>query len=330
MTPMLAGWSRLVRWTLLLVIGFFALARPAEVRKAWAGGDDDDDDAASAGDDDDGGGGDDDDDAGGDDDATQPPVTAGGLYTKATYPISELQRPLTITGGMTEVRAGVNIDVSNANAFKQYGLAFDARHGFSDNLEGLVHVASDLNQFAAFDINAAVEGSISYDLVDFRIGFDVPVKKTTTVDPTTHESTSSTKAHFGIPFGFPFRYAPKPQVGIVALESFMTIDFDGSAPDFTPAVAIAVQPIPALALKLHANVNVANFDFSKDNLVIPVSVNVQYSPTNLLDFGGEFQFPNLKPATTMGVDPNDPTKMIDTTPKFYDNRHLLLYLQLRM
>jgi hypothetical protein len=309
---MLADWSRLLRWTLCIVFGFFALARPMYGKVAWAGGDDDDDDSSASsggGDDDDGGGGagGDDDDSTGDDDADQPAVTAGGLYTKQTYPLSELQRPLTITGGMTELRAGINIDASNTGAFSHYGVGLNGRYGFADNAEGLVAIGSDLNDFGwqnGFTFEADFEGSISYDLVDFRGGLEV-----------THKGGT----HVGIPFGFPFRYAPKPQVGIVALEHLMTIDFD-SKPDFTPEVAIVVQPIPPLAIKLHAGVDVVDFNFSKTNLIIPVSADIQYSPSNLLDFGGEFSFPNLKP----------PPDMSGNTPKFYDSRALLLYLQLRV
>ena len=32
-------------------------------------------------------------------DKDQPPVTAGGLYTKQTFPISQIERPLTLIKG---------------------------------------------------------------------------------------------------------------------------------------------------------------------------------------------------------------------------------------
>jgi hypothetical protein len=75
-----------------------------------------------------------------------------------------------------------------------------------------------------------------------------------------------------------------------------------------------------LAIKLHAKLIVPDFNFKAENFIIPVSANIQFSPKNLIDIGGEFTFPNLKP-------PADPTTM--EAPPFYDDRFLLLYGQFR-
>lgn len=245
----------------------------------------------------------------------QPPVTAGGLFTKETYPQAEIERPLTITKGMTELRAGIDVDVSAKTAFENWGVGVDARYGFEDNVEGQLHFRSDVNNFDSLDFSAAVEASIVYDLVDFRLGVAVPVTKTT--DMATGESTTDTNFDFEV--GFPFRYAPKPQVAIIALDTFMTINTD-SKPDLTPSVGIIVQPVPMLAIKLHGKIVIVDFDTEAENFRIPVSANIQFSPKNLIDIGGEFTFPNLKPA-------EDPVTM--ETPNFYDQRMLLLYGQLR-
>jgi len=253
------------------------------------------------------------------DDEEQPPVTAGGLFTKETYPSSEIERPLTITKGMVEVRAGIDVDVSAETAFEKWGLGFNGRYGIEDNVEVQADLRSDLNQFSSFRFGAALEAAIVYDLVDFRLGIAIPYLK----DPVTDEGTTG----FDFEVGFPFRYAPKPQVAIIALDTFMTINTSGEGdakkPDLTPSVGIIVQPVPVLAIKLHGKVIIKDFNTEADNFQIPVSANIQFSPKNLIDIGGEFTFPNLKPADP---DADGPLE----APNFYDSRMLLLYLQIRI
>jgi hypothetical protein len=259
-------------------------------------------------------------------DEGQPPVTAGGMFTKETYPVAELQRPLTITKGMAEVRAGIDVDVSAAGAFEKFGLGFNGRYGIEDNVEIQADLRTDLNKFSSFRAGAALEASIVYDLVDFRLGVVVPVSKVTIVDdPMTPavEMGTENKTAFDFELGFPFRYAVKPEGGIVALDTFMTINTEGK-PDLTPSIGIIVQPVPALAVKLHGKVIVIDFNTDADNFQIPVSANIQFSPKNLVDIGGEFTFPNLKPPETQDLN-------ADGEPdKFYEQRMLLLYIQLRI
>ena len=301
----------MMRLGLVLALGLFAMVRPlhGHISVAWADDDDDDDDSAGDDDDDDDGGDDDDEE----EDEDQPPVTAGGLYTKATYPQAELERPLTITGGMTELRLGLDMDMSAATAFETWGVGLDARYGVADNVEVQGDFRTQLNNFDraangrdVLTVKAAIEAGIVYDLVDFRGGIII------------HKDTAKTR--FGFEVGFPFRYAPKPQVALIALDTFMTFDTD-SKPDLTPSVGAIVQPVPMLALILHGQIIIADFNTDAGNFRIPVSLNVQFSPNNTFDMGLEFTFPNLKP-------PEDPTTMM--APKFYDDRFLLLYGQLRL
>src|SRR3982751_6071622 len=64
----------------------------------------------------------------------QPPVTAGGLFTIQTYPLTELQRPLTLTKGITQLRLDLGTDVSALTAFEEYVVALHGRYGLEDNL----------------------------------------------------------------------------------------------------------------------------------------------------------------------------------------------------
>lgn len=309
---MLADLSKSLRLSLALVLGTAAAAYPLlEAAPAWA--DDDDED----GEDDD-----DDDEKSGDDeseeeeeeeeeDPDQPPVTSGGLFTLKTYPQGEIQRPLTMTKGITELKAGVGFDISNKTAFETFGLSLDGRYGYQDNVE-LQAGFKGINNFKDISAYAAFEGSIVYDLVDFRTGFQLTSVETPAVAPAT-ETTRTTE--FGIPIGFPFRYAPKEQVAVVALETAFEIQFD-SKPDATPNIGIVVQPAPIVAILVKASLRVADFDFSDTSKVaIPGTIAVQLSPTNKIDAGLEFTFNNLKPP--------EPAK-------FYDSRFLLFFGQIRL
>jgi hypothetical protein len=297
---MIADWSRIVR--LGMVVCLASIAVNSQV--AWAQDDDEEEDGGDE--DEDGGDGEEE-----EEDEDQPPVTAGGLFSKENYPITELERPLTITKGMTELRAGLDIDMSSAGAFENFGIGLNGRYGVEDNVEVQADLRSDLNNFQELRFTAAIEASFVYDLLDWRLGAVIPYVK------DAPDGTSK----FDIEVGFPFRYAPKPQVGVIALDTFMTVNTKGK-PDFTPSVGIVVQPVAPLAIKLKAQLLVPDFDFDADKFIVPASLDVQFSLSNLIDIGGEFSFPNLKakddPATT------------DKEEKFYDNRFLLLYGQLRI
>jgi len=309
---MLADLRRL-RLILALVLGSAALYPVFHAAPAWADDDDDDgDDDEAKGDDDDGGGGDDEDEGEEEADEDQPPVTAGGLFTKKTYPQGEIQRPLTMTQGIHEVRAGLGFDISNETAFETFGLLLDWRYGYQDNVEFQAGF-SGINNFKTINAYAAFEGSIIYDLVDFRTGLQLDV---------VEDEDGNSATTFGIPIGFPFRYAPKPQVAVVALETAFQIQFD-SKPDATPNIGIVVQPAPILAILLKAGLVIADFDFSSTNVAIPVSAAIQLSPNNKIDAGMEFRFPNLKPADPDGDGPLE-------APNFYDSRFLLFFGQIRL
>src|SRR4051812_22402374 len=56
-------------------------------------------------------------------DKDQPDVTAGGLFTMATYPLREIERPLTMTQGITQGRVSLGTDLSAKGAFSTGGLS---------------------------------------------------------------------------------------------------------------------------------------------------------------------------------------------------------------
>jgi len=137
------------------------------------GGDDDDggDDDGGGGDKPDKGGGDDDDDDQGDG-SNQPPVTSGGLYTLQTYPLSEIERPLTITKGITQLRLGIGTDISAKGAFGSVGVNLEGEYGVYDNFM-LIGGLTDSYNFKQYNAYFGFEGAIVYDLLDFRMDLNI-------------------------------------------------------------------------------------------------------------------------------------------------------------
>jgi len=344
---MLANTSRLLRLSLLAAMASAAIAAPVHTSTAWAQDDDDDDDGDDGGDEDGGDGGDDDGGDGDDEeeeeeevDKDQPPLWAGGLFTKKTYPQAELARPLTITKGMSEVKAGLGVDMSSEFAFESVGALVEGRYGLEDNAELQLGLKGIYN-FSQLDIFAGFEGSIVYDLVDFRVagrftrceprdqeaGKPPPPPQCEDVDADKAGRQKPTPMH--VDLGFPFRYAPKPQVAIVALETLMTIDFN-SKPDLNPSLGLIVQPVPLVAVMLDAQLQIRNFETDAENFTVPATLTIQLSPTNLIDLGLEFTLQNLKAKEKeVPVVENGMTVMKKVGGPF-DDRFLTLYGQLRL
>lgn len=236
----LGGSQRVLSRLLLLALGVVTVVTP---RVAWAE-DEEDGDAEDGGAD----GGDADPEDPGDepeDPKEQPAITSGGLFTMRTYPINELQRPLTLTQKITQLRLGIGTDLSAKTAFEFFGVSLDARYGYKDNFTILGGFSGDYN-FKGFNISAGFEGSLAYDLFDIRLQAriyraaivsdlddgappfvgepDESANEGTTGVPTNFAAGAGTQ--FSVDLGFPFRYAATPQIAIIALETLMSIDFN--------------------------------------------------------------------------------------------------------
>ena len=151
---------------------------------------------------------------------------------------------------------------------------------------------------------------------------------------------------FSIDLGFPFRYAIKPEIAIVALQTLMSIDFNavsdrsrhrhdgdgswrrgmpvtkfdntpanGAKPDLNPSVGIATNPIAA-AVGRRSSRSCA-FPISTRRPArsrCPVTGRIEFSPNQKFDIGLEFTLLNVKPPE--GQSP-------------IDNRFLALFVQSR-
>ncbi|HET7500689.1 MAG TPA: hypothetical protein VFK02_06780 [Kofleriaceae bacterium] len=355
---------------LALSVGYAAWQGHSHSAYAAKGGDDDEE-GDDGGDDEGAKGGDEGSDEGdeGADDKDQPAVTAGGLFTMKSYPVSELLRPLTMTQKIAQVRVGVGTDISAKGAFGSGGLSVEALYGMSDNFT-ILGGLTDAYNFRQFGFYAGFEGALVYDLLDIRLAANVhrnaipgysvfcnpPVTPNEVAMNGTCMNTTATQDNlpngdyaagdikFSIDLGFPFRYAIRPEIAIVALQTLMSIDFNsvdkdyvqvtpiagatppapttqtirkgnGAKPDLNPSLGIATNPIPQLSLVVFGQLRIPDFDTSAGAFQIPVTGRVEVSPNQKFDIGLEFTLLNVKPPE--GQSP-------------IDNRFISLFLQSRI
>jgi hypothetical protein len=331
---MLPSFSRGLRLALVLALGAGYVAWHGLGHPAYAADDEEEE------------GGDESDDAEADaateegedpDDKDQPAVTAGGLFTMATYPVSELLRPLTMTEKITQMRLGLGTDVSALGAFSSVGLSLEAVHGLHDNFMLIGGFTSAYN-FKQFSFYGGFEGALMYDLVDIRLAANISRRAQPVpcdaVMPTPAECMDEMGAvrtglpsgeyvagdpKYSVDVGFPFRYAIKPEIAIIALQTLMTIDFNEAngnkvTPDLNPSIGIATNPIPALSLVVFAQLRVIDFNTEAAFFQVPVTGRVEFSPSRKLDIGLEFTLLNVKPP-----EPQEP----------FDNRFVSLFMQAR-
>jgi hypothetical protein len=333
----------------------------AVVTDPWALADDDDEDEDEGGRE----GDEEDEDEDGKD---HPPATSGGLYTMATFPVREIERPLTITEKVGQVRLSLGTDISAKGAFDTFGVSVEGIYGYRDNFTLLGGFTSAYNM-KQFGLYFGFEGSIVYDLVDIRLAANV--RRNAIPDyqlfcnppaspnempiggacmnpgasqdnlPSGQFSAGGTK--FSIDLGFPFRYAIKPEIAIVALHTLMSIDFNsvdrdyvqviplanpmpgqpttmtlekgnGAKPDLNPSLGIATNPVAPLSVVIFAQLRIPDFDTSAGAFQVPVTGRIQFSPNQKFDIGFEFILLNVKPPE--GQSP-------------IDNRYLALFMQSR-
>jgi hypothetical protein len=371
--------SRGLRLALILLtsLGYVAAHDIWTNHRAFAGNDDDeeeeeeDDGGDDSGDGDEGDGGDEGEgDEEEDEDAKdQPPITAGGLFTLKTYPVREISRPLSMTQKIAQLRLSLGTDISAKGAFESFGLSAEGIYGVKDNF-ALIGGVTDAYNFRQFGVYFGFEGALAYDLFNIRLAANIhrtaipeyrvfcnppatpneePVGGACMNSSATQDNLPSGNYHaggikFSVDLGFPFRYAIRPEIAIVALQTLMSIDFNstdrdfvqvtpvdnpepgqpttmttvkgnGAKPDLKPSLGIATNPIPPLSLVVFAQLLIPDFDTSAGAFQVPVTGRIQFSPNQKLDIGLEFTLLNVKPPE--GQSP-------------IDNRFLALFFQTRV
>ena len=377
---MLSSLSRSLRLAMMLALGVGCVAWEGHHHVAAAGNADASSDDESS---DDGGGTDDPEDKGAtededpDDDPTQVPVTSGGLYTLKTYPVRENSRPLTITEKIGQLRLALGTDISAKGAFATGGVSLEGIYGVHDNFSVIGGFTNAYNM-KQFGVYAGFEGALIYDLVDIRVAANLhrnaiaiysnycaPVSSADPANPTDPMQCAASMASivnlpnghydagdmkFSVDIGFPFRYAVRPEIAIVALQTLMTVDFNSNKrdhtiqetttvpaatmdnpnatrdvitnvpvgnkvkPDLNPSIGIATNPIPPLSITIFAQLRIPDFDTSAGAFQVPVTGRAEFSPNQKLDIGLEFTLLNVKPPA--GQSP-------------IDNRFISLFIQSR-
>src|SRR5262249_48904145 len=149
-----------------------------------------------------------------------------------TYPLSELERTLTLIKGVFEIRGDLNIGLDEGATFKTLAIGVLGRYGIADTLElqvgslgGLTVAPPDTTIVTRTtttpvsgpkhkDIFAAVEGAIMYDLVDWHVGADI-------------DFTSSDNTLISFFAGLPVKVRVlKDKIAIIGLERILTIYTD--------------------------------------------------------------------------------------------------------
>jgi hypothetical protein len=319
---MLPSFSRGLRLALVLALSVGYVVWHGHGHPAYAErGDDDEEEEGAEDEDTDGDAGDEEGEDGEgeeEDDKDQPLATAGGLFTMSTYPVSEILRPLTITQKITQLRLSLGTDISDKGAFESFGLSLEAQHGVADNFM-VIGGLTDAYNFKQFSVYGGFEGSLAYDLVDIRLAANLHRAAIPDPDPMKAGEYDAGDIKFSVDLGFPFRYALKPEIAIIALQTLMSIDFNstsdnGAKPDLNPSIGIATNPIPQLSLVAFAQLQIPDFDTSAGKFRVPVTGRVEFSPNQKLDLGLEFVLLNVKPPD--GQSP-------------IDNRFISLFLQSR-
>jgi hypothetical protein len=248
-------------------------------------------------------------------DPNQPATTSGGLYTLETFPLKEIERTLTMTEGVFELRPTIETDLSKDRTFEGWTVSLDARYGLRDTLE--LQAGTDLTLAAPDGFEkpksfyVAGEIALKYDMVDARLALNLPV------DPDFL---------FDIAIGLPVRIRIGPSIAIVGLEEVIiihTIKPDGvedtPKPDLNISLAGIVQVMDQLAIFVRGTVLVREFDTRAQ---IPVSVSLQYSVSNILDLGLTLVLSDLRFKTPA-------IEGVESESKPFDQRSAALFARFR-
>jgi hypothetical protein len=228
----------------------------------------------------------------------------------------------------------------------------------SDNFSIIGGLTNAYN-FKQFGLYFGFEGALVYDVVDIRLAANLHRTALPLycgqITPTPADCTDPTSGmlqpelpsgdytaggtQFSLDIGFPFRYAIKPEIAIVALQTLMSIDFNsitkgytiieddgmgvltprnvrnGAKPDLNPSLGIATNPIAPLSVVIFAQLRIPDFDTSAGAFQVPVTGRLEFSPNQKFDIGLEFTLLNVKPPE--GQSP-------------IDNRFITLFMQARV
>lgn len=214
-------------------------------------------------------------------------------YTKDTYPIEELKRPLTLPAGMIEVAPALGIELSNNVAFKGITLGASAYYGVDDKLSVGVYTGGlCLGDVCGKTFNDLSVGA-RYSLLSQK-GLDAALQAALgfgSFDPSA----------FGLAVGvdlravqgqFALRAGPKLALGITGRDApnynreYLIIPLEG---DFEVNTNLLLQ----LYVDIRFMIDPPDGVGIGDTVQVPVGVGASYAVSNKLDVVGAFMFTNL-------------------------------------
>ncbi len=284
--------KNLVTHLFVVFIALFAtFTSPAFTNNAWAQEDEgDEDEEAEEG---------------------QPLLTAGGLFTKENYPLNTLKRPMLVIGGMTEVRAGFQIGMSEGAEFDAWHVVTDVRYGMQDNVELQASFVNCITECAAplMSLSLGFEVGLIFEQLNFKTALQL--------SGLAEDDPKHTK---DIVIGFPYRHMLKENVAINFLEEFLTFHTAGGNPDLTIGIAGIHQVNEQFSLVGFARIVFPAFDF--DTKQIPLEIAAQYAVNRQVDIGGAFSLTDVN-----ALKKNDEDEDVSAA---FDARSIVLYAQFRI
>lgn len=224
-------------------------------------------------------------------DPDQPLVTAGGNYGVRNEPLQEVMRTLLQPDGGLELRLDWFADLSSGIEFKTHTFDLLAQYGVTPTNTvraeaSIVAAAPDGAPFKQKIITLEDEQAIVYDLLDVRVGVQIPL------EPDTQ---------FDITLGLPFKYRLSNKIAVQGLERIIAIhtkSVGGStpSPDLTFSIAGQLQILDPLALIVRPQIVLPAA--SGDNKDLSVEAAIQYTVSNQFDIGFRLILSNLTPPSS--------------------------------
>ncbi len=219
-----------------------------------------------------------------------------GPFSKANYPSDEIDRPLTLPGGMVEV--GLDIAYSKINILgtsaDATAAAFTASYGLGNKIELGVGTSLGIDPDFEWGENLGVSvGYLAHDTknLDVRPGISTGLSFAEGADTFSGFSLDAFT-----------RFKLNNAIAITAGRGL--IDIRTSDPSYVDAdvnVGLLVQAIPKLAITI--DTQLASLAISGDGNdtthlgdVIPVTIRAAYTPQPKLDVGVTVSFPSVEDA----------------------------------
>lgn len=222
-------------------------------------------------------------------------------YTRNTWPISLVDRPLVVAPGMTEASLGISKDFSTDEAvgpLHPIGADLYARYGVSDRIHaGLDAVAVCFTDCGEAGFFRSISVGAGYAVV---ANHDVNLVPALTVALYNFASgAASTATLFAVQPGFLFGWRISEQLQLLANGGLVlgVVGRDNTAaPDLVGFhLEPRIQLVQGFAVGpyLGYNLPLAHTDFYQ----VPLGVNVVFVPDRAFDVGGSFQFDDVASKT---------------------------------